>query len=371
MSIAQRLNAAIDTAIKDKRIVGTTILIARNGETFFARAAGLADREAQKPAEIDTIYRLASVTKPVVSTTALVMIDKGLLSLDGRVSDYLTWFHPKGPDGEDADILIRHLLTHTSGLDYSGGASLLGHEAANTGLTDTDLGFEENFARLNRVPLNFRPGSSWIYSVAIDILGAIIAEVSGTSLEAAVRSHVIDPLGMNDTRFSATDIDRLATPYADASPEPERMRATQRVVTPTDQILVFEPERLFNAKAYQSGGAGMAGTAGDMLKLLNTYVTDESTLLKAATKEAALKNQIAPVETGPGTGFGFIGSAITDPAAARTALPRNATTWGGVYGNRWFIDPDSRTVGVIMTNTAIEGCNGAFPEEIWRAVFSD
>ncbi|WP_176083606.1 serine hydrolase domain-containing protein [Martelella sp. HB161492] len=371
MSFETRLDAVIDDAIAQKRIVGATVLFARGGELLFQRAAGFADREAGAPAAPDTIYRLASVTKPVVATTALAMVDAGMIALDDRVCDLLPWFQPKGPDGAPADIRIRHLLTHTSGLDYTGGAAFLPKgEAANSGLTDTDLGFEENFARLNDVPLNFAPGSAWAYSVAIDILGALIAHITGETLEAAVVKYVTGPLGMTDTRFSVTDEARLATPYADHKPEPVKMRRLHSVADRYDQLYAFSPGRIFNPKAFQSGGAGMAGTAGDLLSLLSSYVLPSSTLLKPETARSALQNQTAPEAVGPGTGFGFIGSVVTNAAANGKNLPDGAVTWGGVYGNCWSIDPTSGTVGVIMTNTAMEGCNGAFPDDIWKAFYS-
>ena len=118
MGIERRLNQAIDRFLESGKITGTVVLAYQNGEPLFRRAAGFADREAGKPVEFDTIFRLASVTKPIVAATALAMVDRGLLSLSGRVTDYLPWFQPKTPDGEAADMTLHHLLTHTSGLVY-------------------------------------------------------------------------------------------------------------------------------------------------------------------------------------------------------------------------------------------------------------
>lgn len=370
MTVEKRVNAAIDKAIGEKRIVGTVVMIARGDELVFSRAAGLADRESGQPVAADTIFRLASVTKPIVATTALVMMEKGLLSLDDRVRDYLPWFHPTGPDGEPADIRLRHLLTHTAGLDYTGGAGQLPPgETVNTGLTDTDLGFEQNFSRLNHFPLAYAPGTAWAYSVAIDILGAVLSSAAGDELEAVIRQHVTDPLGMDDTRFSVTDTQRLATPYGDGAPKPERM-GTRHTVHDADGIAyTFEPSRIFNPRAYQSGGAGMAGTAGDFLKLLQELVSKHR-LLTPQTARAALSTQTGALAVRSGKSFGYVGSVVVNPAEAGTALPEGAVTWGGVYGNCWALDPASGTAAVIMTNTAVEGCNGAFPEEIWQAIFA-
>lgn len=370
MTVEKRVNAAIDKAIGENRIVGTVIMVARGGELVFSRAAGLSDRESGKPVAAVTIFRLASVTKPIVATAALAMMEKGLFSLEDRVRDYLPWFHPSGPDGTTADIRVRHLLTHTAGLDYSGGAGQLPpDETVNTGLTDTDLGFEQNFSRQNHFPLAYAPGTAWAYSVAIDILGAMLSSVAGVELEAVLRQHVADPLGMDDTRFSVADARRLATPYGDGTPEPVRMGKRHTTLGADGIAYTFEPSRIFNPRAYQSGGAGMAGTAGDFLKLLLDLVSPHG-LLKPETARAALSTQTGTLAVRPGKTFGYVGSVVVNPAEAGTALPAGAVTWGGVYGNCWALDPASGTAAVIMTNTAVEGCNGAFPEEIWRALFS-
>ena len=370
MTIETRVNAAIDQAIGEKRIVGAVVMVARGNELVFSRAAGLADRESGQPVAADTIFRLASVTKPIVAMTALVMMEKGLFSLDDRVSDYLPWFHPTGPDGAPADIRLHHLLTHTAGLDYTGGAGQLPPgETVNTGLTDTDLTFEQNFSRLNHFPLAFAPGTAWAYSVAIDILGAMLSSVAGVELEAVIRQHVADPLGMDDTRFSVTDARRLATPYGDGAPEPVRMGTRHTVHDAEGIAFTFEPSRIFNPRAYQSGGAGMAGTAGDFLKLLRDLLRPHG-LLTPETASAALSTQTGTLAVRPGKSFGYVGSVVVNPAEAGTVLPEGAVTWGGVYGNCWALDPASGTAAVIMTNTAVEGCNGAFPEEIWRAIFA-
>ena len=113
-----RINKLIDHALEAGRITGTVILVYQAGQPVFRRAAGFADREARRPVEFDTIFRLASVTKPIVAATALAMIELGLLGLSEKVVDHLPWFHPKTADGKTAAITIHQLLTHTSGLTY-------------------------------------------------------------------------------------------------------------------------------------------------------------------------------------------------------------------------------------------------------------
>jgi len=373
MDMRARLDAVIDKAIADQRIVGTTVMIASKGETVYARAAGYADREAGKPVALDTIYRLASVTKPIVASTALVLVDKGQLDLDDAAAEYLPYFRPKTGDGKEPRITIKHLLTHTSGLGYNPTppGSFSDDVRVSTGLLNTDLGFEENFTRLAAVPLDYEPGTKWAYSMAIDVLGAIIAEVSGCSLEEAVLEYVAGPLGMVDTRFHVTDPERLSIPYADASPAPEAMK-DPHVVENGAEKLYFSPGRIFNPKAFQSGGAGMAGTAPDILAFLNAIASDGIPILSADITAKAMRNQIGSLERRPqdaGRSFGFFGAVLDDPVLANSPCSAGTVSWGGVYGHSWFIDPQNDIVAVFMSNTAIEGCTGAYPADLTRAVY--
>ena len=370
MNIATRVNTLVDRVIEEERITGAVVLVYQDGESILAKAAGFADREAGVPVHLDTIFRYASVTKPIVAVTALAMIEKGLLRLNDRVSDYLPWFRPKAPDGREGAITIRHLLTHTSGLLYDPALELLPEVHRMTlGLGNTDLSLEDNFIRHNAIPLAFAPGSRWGYSFATDILGGVLAAVHGGTLEEAVVQHVVGPLGMADARFHVTDPARLAVAYADAPGRPERMPDPWVSGDEENWRTVFSPGRIFNPKAFQSGGAGMAGTAHDVMKLLEMLRMGGGNLLSPDMAQAALSNQIGEIEGEPGYRFTFVGGLVTDPVAAMTALPKGAIQWGGVYGNTWFIDPAERLSVVSLTNNALEGCNGAYPEMLRAAVY--
>ncbi|WP_174802078.1 serine hydrolase domain-containing protein [Martelella limonii] len=370
MEISQRIDAVIDRAIDDARIVGTVVLVWREGTPVYERAAGHADREAGKPTALDTIFRYASVTKPFVAAAALAMIDAGKFSLDDHVGDLLPWFHPPGPDGRQAQITIRQLLTHTAGLNYRPGAGILpAHEAMTVGIEDSDLSLEENFSRHNAVPLDYKPGTAWEYSIAIDILGAVLAEVEGASVEETLKRYLLAPLGIRDTTFHVADAERLAVPYFNADPIPQPMGEPQRVAFEPDRVYTFSPARIFNRRAFQGGGGGMAGTAGDVMRLLEMVRRGGEGILKPETARAALTNQIGDLSVRPGVRFGFLGAVTENAVLDNSPLPDGAVSWGGVYGNRWCLDPKTGTVAVAMTNTAPEGCDGAFPSDILRAVF--
>lgn len=370
MSISARVSALIDRVVEEERITGAVVLVYQDGEPILEKAGGFADREAGIPAGLETIFRYASVTKPIVAVTALVMAEKGLLGLDDRVSQYLPWFRPKTANGQEGAITIRHLLTHTSGLLYDPGLELLPEAQRMTlGLGNTDLSLEDNFSRHNAIALAFAPGSRWGYSFATDLLGGVLAALHGGTLEDAVVHHVAGPLGMADARFHVTDPTRLAVAYAEHPGRPVRMPDPWVSADEERWRTVFSPGRIFNSKAFQSGGAGMAGTARDFLRLLEMLRSGGGSLLSPAMARAALSNQIGDLEGEPGYRFTFVGGLIADPVAAMTVLPTGAIQWGGVYGNTWFIDPAERLTVVSLTNNALEGCNGAYPEMLRAAVY--
>jgi CubicO group peptidase (beta-lactamase class C family) len=373
MGISENVNKVVDDALACEDIVGTVILVYKDGQPLVRRAAGLADREAGKPVTLDSIFRFASCTKPFVATTTLAMIEKGLMSLDDRVSTYLPWFHPKAPDGNEAQITIRHLLTHTSGLSYDPELQQLPPDRAiNLGLDNTDLSFEENFSRYNSIPLAFAPGTQWLYSCGIDVLGAVIAAIHGDSLESAIYHYVNSKLGIVDTGFSVRDASRLAVPYADGSPRPQRMSDPCAVAGASFGQTIFSPSRIYNPKAFQSGGAGMAGTADDMLKLLEALAQGGGPVLSQASVDAGFANQIGDLEmpiVQAGMRFGFFGGVISEPDVADTALPVGAVQSGGVYGNTWFIDRKNGIILVSFTNTAMNACVGDYPKILRRAVY--
>ena len=371
MGIEHRLNQVIDRFLETGKITGTVVLAYQHGQPLFRRAAGFSDREAGKPVEFDTIFRMASLTKPIVAATALAMIDRGLMAVSDRVAEHLPWFQPKAPDGGAADISIHHLLTHTSGLVYDLALEHLSDDQAITcGLLDTDLDCEANFSRHNAVPLAFPPGTQWGYSFATDILGAILAKVHGGSLEDAVVTYIAGPLGMVDSRFHVTDPARLAVPYADSHPAAVRMSDPYFGPGDGGWTLGFSPSRIFNPRAFQSGGAGMVGTAGDFLVFLETLRSGGGAVLKPEMVGLGLSNRIGALVSDPGCSFGYFGAVVEDPAEALTPQPAGTVRWGGVYGHSWFIDWANELTVLSMSNNALEGCMGKFPGKIVEAVYA-
>jgi CubicO group peptidase (beta-lactamase class C family) len=374
--VSARIDRVIDEAIDTKRIVGTVVLVSRNGAILHHRAAGFADREAGRPMTEDTIFRFASVSKPLTSAAALALIDRGKMRLDDPVTRHLPEFRPKLADGREPDILVRDLLTHTSGLGYASFQPPDGPYATarvSDGLDQPGVSMEENLRRLVSLPLHFEPGSAWMYGMSTDVLGWAVARVHGGTLGDAIAHHVTGPLGMKDTGFSVTDRGRLSASYADGVPEPVLMQDLDHMVPlPDVGQLRFSPARNLDENSYHSGGAGMVGTAPDFIRFLEALRTGGGTILKPGTVEIAAQNQVGDLpRTGPrdaGWRFGLLSSILDDPAAAASPQSVGTLQWGGVYGHQWFVDRPSGLSVVIFTNTAVHGLF-AFPPTVRDAIY--
>jgi CubicO group peptidase (beta-lactamase class C family) len=374
-AMSAEVDRVIEQALSSDRIVGTVVLIARDGKLVYRRAAGLADREAGRPMRIDTLFRLASLTKPIVSAAAMVLVEHGRLSLDDPVTRWLPDFRPALTSGERPPIMLGQLLTHTSGLGY-GFLQESGSEYHRAGISDgldePGRSMEDNLARLSSVPLMFRPGERWQYSLSLDVLGAVIERVCGNTLPEAVRQLVTDPLGMKDTDFALLDADRLAAAYADGEDSPVLMNDSHLVPFADGAGIAFTPSRVFDSSSYPSGGTGMVGTAPDFLRFLETVRSGGGSMMKSETASAMMSNQVGdlPVTArGPGWGFGYGAAVLMDPDQAESPHSTGTWGWGGVYGHSWFIDPPKKLTVVALTNTAIEGMAGRYPTDLRNAVY--
>ena len=375
--LARRLDAVLETALREERIVGAVLLVQQDGATVYRRGVGFADREARRPMRADAIFRLASVTKPIVTLAALRLVDQGRLRLDDPVTRWLPDFRPALPDGSTPLITVHQLLTHTAGLDNPGAQPPDGpyHRlGVSDGLDRDGVSLAENLRRIAAAPLAFAPGQGWRYSLAIDVLGAVVASAHGTDLPRAVAELVTGPLGMRDTAFSVAPSDRVAVAYVDGDPSPRRMTAGTVVPLPEGlgYSLRFDPERAFDAGAFPSAGAGMVGTADDVARALAAFRGEGAGFLsKDAATRAATDHVGAHAATqGPGWGFGYGGAVLVDPRAASTPQAGGTLQWGGVYGHTWFVDRRNGLTVVLLTNTALEGMSGALPREVRDAVYA-
>jgi CubicO group peptidase (beta-lactamase class C family) len=386
MSATPSIDNAIDQALADGRLVGAVVLAAQDGDIVYRRAAGLADRERKIPMGEQAVFRLASLTKPLVTAAALRMVELSKISLSDPVTRYLPAFRPALPGGEIPMITLRQLLTHTAGLSYSFMQPPDGsyHRAGvSDGMDQPGLSMAEELDRITRAGLAYPPGEQWAYSVAMDVLGAALQVAAGEGLDAVTRRYVTAPLGLAAMGFDLTAQQRslLVAPYADATPVPARMPDSgHRVVFPEGMPVYagvagvdLVPARAFDTASFRSGGGGMVGTVGDMLTFIEAIRTGGCPIVTRQTAAAMMTVQTGSLpipNRGPGWAFGFGGSVLTDPAAALSPQSPGTYGWGGVWGHTWFVDPVRRLSVVSLTNTALEGMMGRYSRDLRNAVYA-
>ncbi|WP_052238844.1 serine hydrolase domain-containing protein [Pectobacterium brasiliense] len=376
--LSARIQAVVQQALDDGRLVGAVVLVARNGELIHQQAAGWADRESARPMALEAIFRLASVSKPIVSVAALVLVAQGRLDLDEDIIRWMPTFQLRLADGSPARVTARQLLSHTAGLGYRFFETHADGPYAQAGVSDgmdaSSISLTENLRRIASVPLQYVPGEAWGYSLATDVLGALIERIHGTSLNEAVRQLVTDPLGMDDTDFVVRDPSRLTTAYVNGSPQPHRLTEGETVSPFEGAIgIAYSPARICDPQAFPSGGAGMAGTAGDLLRLLEALRKGGGVPLPDALIEEMERDQTQGLElpNAPGCGFGLGFSVLRDPLLAGSPESLGTWRWGGAYGHSWFVDRTKGLSVVAFTNTMYEGMSGSFVTELRDAVYGE
>ena len=372
------IDLTLDTALAEQRLVGCVVLVSQGGELVYRRAAGLADRESGRVLREDDLFRLASLTKPMVSVTALRLVCDGVLRLDDPVSRWLPDFRPALADGRVPEITVHHLLTHTAGLSYGfteRAVSAYERAGVSDGLDQPGLSLAENLRRIASVPLGYPPGEGWSYSVALDVLGGVMQAASGATLPELVARHVTEPLGMADTAFHCVDVARLVTPYQDnPAPHGPPLRMGELAeVRLGHGIGRFAPGRLFDPASFPSGGGGMTGTAPDFMHFLHSLHGHAPAPLPADTLALMQRDQTGPQRSaflGPGWVFGYGWAILANPAKMRSPQSAGTLQWGGAYGHHWFYDLARDLAVVALTHTTFEGMAGAFPFHLRNAVYA-
>jgi CubicO group peptidase (beta-lactamase class C family) len=373
--IQNGLDAVLDKAIADRKIVGGVLSVSLHGQRVYERAVGYADRESQQSTKLDTVFRWASLTKPLMAALTLALTERGVIALEDPVTRFLPEFLPRTADGKTPKITVRHLLTHTAGLTYKlfeKGSDGPYHRAnVSDGMDQPGLSIQENLRRIVSAPLAYTPGTSWGYSVSTDVLGEYLARAAATPLPTLMRSLVTEPLGAIDSGFTVSKQDRprLATAYGDGEHEPVRMGAHH--LTPFGEAtLSYAPDRMFNPDSYPSGGGGMSGTAQDFMRFLEGVRTGGAPILSKSSFA-----QLSTVKPGdfevtiPGWKWALGWPVLVDPSRTGTPQSPGSWLWGGVYGNSWFVDPRRELSVVLLTNTAVAGMVGALPDAIRDAIY--
>lgn len=344
-------------AMDNRQIASAVILVARDGQTVFQGAYGYQNPASQQAMAINSIFRLSSLSKAFTTMAAAALIEKGVISFDDPVSKWLPYFTPSLADGRQPLITVGQLMSHRAGLDYGffqGNNGAYAKAMVSSGLDDIAVSLEENMQRLANAPLIYEPGTSWQYSMATDVLGAVVASAYGGSLPMAMRELVLAPLGLDDTGFTVADATRLVVPCYLSQQGLRPMEETQPVVLDNmGHYIMFSQLRAYAENAWPSGGAGMLASGPDVLALLEAI--RQNRLASAAVMERINTNQIQNTPMlGPGVGFGLGWAIVVEPKVIDSPQSPGSIGWSGVYGHNWFVDQSKGISVVVMTSTAME-----------------
>jgi CubicO group peptidase (beta-lactamase class C family) len=360
----KRIHDVLQRHIAANRISGAVTLVARNGRVVHFEAHGLMDIEMRKPMRKDSLFVLASMTKPVTSVAVAMLMEEGKIRLTDPVSRFIPEFKAmkvavSSDSGSEIRlaaveraITIRDLLTHTSGLG-SGGAGM--RQAAEIPWPiapgETLAGHVTKWAA---VPLDFQPGTRWGYSphAGFDVLARVVEVASGLPFNDFLQRRVFEPLGMNETFFVVPDHcrDRLASIYDVSN---KGLTKANYAVIPL-------------AKTYFSGAIGLVSSAGDYFRfaqmLLNRGQWSGKRLLSPRTVEVYSSNHVGDLFEGQlgrpkGMGFGLAVEVVLDPVQAATFRSDGSFGWDGSYGTHFWVDPKKQLVAVLMiqTSTSVTG----------------
>ncbi|MDT8398440.1 MAG: serine hydrolase domain-containing protein [Pseudomonadales bacterium] len=358
-----RLDPILQSYIDDQRLAGSVALVLRDGRIVYSSAKGMSNIEAGLPMREDSIFRIASQTKAIVSTGIMMLHERGDLQISDPLSRYFPeWAkvqvaQPKADGGYDLvpisrPITLRDLLTHTSGIGYGlGGVALDAWQQAGIAgwyFANKNEPIGTTVARMAALPMQAQPGEQWIYGYNLDILGAVIEKVSGQSLADFLQQEIFTPLGMRDTHFylPPEKAGRLAVVYTPKTGGGiERIRETGGMQS--QGMYVEGPRRSY------SGGAGLLSTAGDYARFLQMTLNggefNGKRLLSPKTIELMTSNHLRDIPFQPGTGFGLGFSIAMDLGARGTLGSVGEYGWGGAYHSTYWVDPVEKLVVVYLS----------------------
>lgn len=358
-----RITAVLKADIEAGRIPGAVIAVARRGKLVMFEAYGWRDKPQNLPMTTDTIFNIASMTKPMTAVGALMLYEQGKLLIDDPLAKYFPKFasmklavRDNGePTAETVPatrpITIQDLMRHTSGLIYGGRGSTVVHKLYPAGSSAAALGFggDEFMDKLATLPLLHQPGTVWDYGFGLDALGLVIEKISGQPLGQYLQSNLFAPLGMTDTVFSmpADKAERYARPLA-ADPD------TGNAQTRTPELT--RPLR------FECGGGCAASTASDYLRfammLMNRGRAGEARLLASRTVDYMLSDQLGanirnlvgnadPTRADYGFGLGL--AVRTTPGVVRMMGSVGQFSWPGASGTDWWADPKEELAVVYLS----------------------
>ena len=386
-----RIDKVLQDLIARDQLPGMVAMVVRNGQIVYHKAFGTADVQTGRPFKTDDIFRIASMSKAITATAAMMLYEEGKFSLDDPISKWIPEF--KSPqvistyNAKDTtfttvpakgEITVRHLMTHTSGLSYGviSGDERFRAINAKAGIVDLyttkAVTVADNIKKLAKQPLIHNPGEKFTYALGLDVLGYLIEIWSGQSFDQYLRSHLLDPMGMTDTYFYLPDAkkDRLVPvqrPGADGK-KWERYPVT-----------FYDPNYpISGAKTWYSGGAGLSSTAKDyasfLQMLLNGGVFNNKRFLSPYTVQLLTQSNQAGELYGGEKGdahYSLAFSVLTKYGQDKGNGSIGRFSWGGYFNTNYWADPKEKLIMVLMKQTqgaADGGSEGLFTRMIYGAL---
>lgn len=379
MNETNTIEAGLAAVVDDRKLAGAATLIYREGSVRIV-CAGVRDLESRLPVEPDTIFRIASMTKPVTSTLALMLFEEGRFRLDDPITKLAPEFEhmrvlrsPEGPLDDscaaERPITFGDLLTHRAGFTYSelhrGPIGRVYAEALG-GSMDNELTPDDWINRLAQLPLIDQPGAGFHYSHSTDLLGFLMARIEGAPLGDVLQRRIFGPLGMKDTGFSVPAEKRIRRAGTCGFSDDGTLTALERI--PGGHALQERPDEM----TFVSGGQGLWSTLSDYLAFARMFVhegtVDGVHLLKPQTLSMMASNQLTASQRASarmfgrplfaeGHGYGFGVAVVTEPEKAdplRCGGGVGAVGWPGAYGGWWQADPNDKSVMIFLAHNMVE-----------------
>ncbi|MFN8439817.1 MAG: serine hydrolase domain-containing protein [Caldilineaceae bacterium] len=371
-----QITASVSKFIEAGTLAGATTLVWQEGRVLQSAAVGWRDLERKLPMERDTLFRIASMSKPITSTAALMLFEECHFALNDPITRWAPEFAQmrvlRSPTGAlnqtvpaERPITFEDLLTHRSGLtyaDFHSGPIAKALKETLGGDIDSDVPPDEWMARLATLPLLDQPGAAFHYGHSTDLLGFLIARIEDAPLGDVLRRRIFDPLGMNDTGFTVPQEKQSRRAAAHGFDDAGRLCVRHR--SPGGSFLPERPATM----AYVSGGQGLWSTMDDYLTFARMFVqegaVDGYQLLQPETFRRMVSNCLSEKQRAragsllnPGHGFGLGVAMVLDPAKAGP-MPCGggvgAVGWPGAFGGWWRADPNNNSVLLFLTHNMVE-----------------
>lgn len=360
MSIARlgRIAPVMRDQVRDNVVPGAVTLVARYGEIVHFEATGYQDAKKSIPLRTDAIFRLASMTKPIVTVAAMMLVEQGRLQLGDPIVKWLPELKdlkvetPAGDVPLARPIWVQDLMRHTSGFVYQGGTKSArirdAYAAGNIESREKDITSEEMLRNLGKIPLANQPGTVWEYSISVDVLGLLLERVTGKTLDVVLRELLLDPLGMNDTAFWV--------------PPEKASRLAEALDSDKLKAEMSPGYRIFSnpvGKSYLKGGAGLVGTATDYLRFAQMIANEGEYNGKRYLSRKSVQFMLSDhtvgmggttfASTGPGYAFGLGFAVRSGSGLSWTAGSPGDAMWAGAWGTSFWVDPAEGLVGIFMS----------------------